>query len=128
MNVDQRQRIEQEIARAAATGLIEAGYSISVFDSEEIVLKRSTNVERIVEAMFSTDEDYFYAYRPEETERAGYVHFVYGNEGWNVISDNSLSLEPALEAATALSESYAWPSMAHLVLASGLFLIHTPYE
>ena len=33
MNVDQRQRIEQEIARAAATGLIEAGYSISVFDS-----------------------------------------------------------------------------------------------
>ncbi|EPN2857542.1 hypothetical protein ACTWP0_003996 [Citrobacter freundii] len=43
----------------------------------------------------------------EETERAGYVHFVYGNEGWNVISDNSLSLEPALEAATALSESYA---------------------
>ena len=114
MNVDQRQRIEQEIARAAATGLIEAGYSISVFDSEEIVLKRSTNVERIVEAMFSTDEamfstdeDYFYAYRPEETERAGYVHFVYGNEGWNVISDNSLSLEPALEAATALSESYA---------------------
>ena len=29
MNVDQRQRIEQEIARAAATGLIEAGYSIS---------------------------------------------------------------------------------------------------
>lgn len=30
MNVDQRQRIEQEIARAAATGLIEAGYSISV--------------------------------------------------------------------------------------------------
>ncbi|HCB2475477.1 TPA: hypothetical protein MYR80_005276, partial [Citrobacter freundii] len=48
MNVDQRQRIEQEIARAAATGLIEAGYSISVFDSEEIVLKRSTNVERIV--------------------------------------------------------------------------------
>ena len=107
MNVDQRQRIEQEIARAAATGLIEAGYSISVFDSEEIVLKRSTNVERIVEAMFSTDEDYFYAYRPEETERAGYVHFVYGNEGWNVISDNSLSLEPALEAATALSASYA---------------------
>ena len=107
MNVDQRQRIEQEIARAAATGLIEAGYSISVFDSEEIVLKRSTNVERIVEAMFSTDEDYFYAYRPEETERAGYVHFVYGNEGWNVISDNSLSLEPALEAATAPSESYA---------------------
>ena len=57
--------------------------------------------------MFSTDEDYFYAYRPEETERAGYVHFVYGNEGWNVISDNSLSLEPALEAAPALSESYA---------------------
>ena len=96
MNVDQRQRIEQEIARAAATGLI-----------EEIVLKRSTNVERIVEAMFSTDEDYLYAYRPEETERAGYVHFVYGNEGWDVISDNSLSLEPALEAATALSESYA---------------------
>ena len=107
MNVDQRQRIDQEIARAAATGVIEAGYSISVFDSEEIVLKRSTNVERIVEAMFSTDEDYFYAYRPEETERAGYVHFVYGNEGWKVISDNSLSLEPALEAATALSESYA---------------------
>ena len=57
--------------------------------------------------MFSTDEDY-YAYRPEETERAGYVHFVYGNEGWNVIGDNSLSLEPALEAPLLpLSESYA---------------------
>lgn len=107
MNAQERQRIEQEIARAAAIGLIDAGYCISVFDSEVVVLKRSTSVDSIMDAMFSTDEDVFYVYRPGVAERAGFVHFIYGNDGWDVISDSSESLEPALETATTLAESYA---------------------
>ncbi len=109
MNVQERQRIERRIATAAAKGLIAAGYKIAVHDGEEIALRKTDDVRAIIGAMFSTDEDRFIVYhRPSiadaEWERIGWVRFIYGNDGWDVIADNTTNLEAALQAATELAD------------------------
>ncbi|EAA4378370.1 hypothetical protein DPE39_22500 [Salmonella enterica subsp. enterica] len=112
MNVEKRQRIERRIATAAAKGLIAAGYKIAVHDGEEIALPKTDDVRAIIGAMFSTDEDRFIVYhRPTiadaQWERIGWVRFIYGNDGWDVIADNTVNLEPALRDATELADKIA---------------------
>ncbi len=101
MNVEKRQRIERRIAREAIKGLLAEGYKISVFDGEETVLTKSVDPAAIEKAMFSTDEDQFHVERDGgEKPETGWVLFVYGNDGWDVIADNTVNLEPALKGAT----------------------------
>lgn len=107
MNIENFREIEKEIAKLAASGLIDAGFKISVFDGEEITLKPTTNIESILEAMFTTDEDYMFVHASETGERVGFVRFIYGNDGWDVINDYSSSLEYALVQANKLAESYS---------------------
>lgn len=108
MNVEKRLRIEREIATAAVKGLVQAGYQISVFDGEEIVNSPSNDVDSIMEDMFSTDIDQLEVYRVDDYDnRAGWVLFVYGNDGWDVMCDHTTNLEPALKDADELAEKYA---------------------
>lgn len=109
MNVQERQRIERRIATAAAKGLIAAGYKIAVYDGEEIAQPKTDDVRAIIGAMFSTDEDRFFVYRRATGaeagwERIGWVWFVYGNDGWDVIADNTSNLEDALQSASELAD------------------------
>lgn len=93
MNVEKRQRIERRIAREAIKGLLAEGYKISVFDGEETVLTKSVDPAAIEKAMFSTDEDQFHVERDGgEKPETGWVLFVYGNDGWDVIADNTVNL------------------------------------
>ena len=107
MNTENRQKIEKEIAQAAASGLINAGFKVAVFDGEEITLKPTTHVESILEAMFTSDEDYMFVHSSDTGERVGFVRFIYGNDGWDVINDYSVCLEQALAQADKLAESYS---------------------
>ncbi|WEI05981.1 hypothetical protein PX666_14505 [Acinetobacter baumannii] len=107
MKVETRQRIERQIARKAAKDLIAAGYKVAVFDGEEIALEASTDVRAIMAAMFSTDEDYLFAMTPGEDgkmKRAGWVRFIYGNMGFDVINDYTTNLEGALAETNALAD------------------------
>jgi len=107
MNVETRQKIERQIARKTATDLIAAGYSVAVFDGEEIALEASTDVRAIIAAMFSTDEDYLFAMTPADggaMKRAGWVRFIYGNTGYDVINDYTTNLEAALAGTNALAD------------------------
>ncbi len=109
MDAQVRHDIEQQVARTAVESLTGAGYKISVFDGEAFALAKTDDVTAILDAMFSTDGDVLYVYTPpaainESWERIGTVDFVYGNSGWDVISDHSLSLENALHSANVLAE------------------------
>lgn len=108
MNVEKRQRVERRIAREAIKGLLAEGYKISVFDGEETVLTKSVDPAAIEKAMFSTDEDQFHVERDGgDKPETGWVLFVYGNDGWDVIADNTVNLEPALKGATELADKIA---------------------
>ena len=114
--VKARQRVEQTIALTAAQVLLDAGFSLGVNDGEEITIHHSRNIEDIKDALFTTDEDYLYVYRAKgdrkDTRPDGWVQLVYGNDGWDVISnycDVDL-LDPYLGDGTkvqALSDAFS---------------------
>lgn len=97
---------ERMIARVCIADLIDAGYALSVNDGEETTLKVSTDPVAILAAMFTTDQDFLLVHKLLQ-DRAGFhaghhsfVHFVYGNSGWDVMSDWGTSLDPAFEVRT----------------------------
>jgi len=102
MSVKLRQK---RIARAAISGLLAAGYSLTVHDGEEDTLVDSTERRTILDALFTTDEDYLIA--SKNGKREGWVRFVYGSDGWDVINDYTTNLERALKGANALAERYS---------------------
>ncbi len=112
MTVEQRRDIEKKIVTRTLETLIKAGYQISVNDGEEIVISRSTSVEAILDKMFSVDEEQIYVYKQGEEKRQGWILFVYGNDGWDVIADHTSRLEevlaPVAEYANEFSDN--WPS------------------
>jgi hypothetical protein len=93
--VKARQRVEQTIALTAAQVLLDAGFSLGVDDGEEITLTHSRDIEAVKRALFTTDEDYLYVYEAgrnlneKDTRPDGWVRLIYGNDGWDVISDYS---------------------------------------
>lgn len=94
MSVKMRQIVEKEIATAVVAALLKAGFILAVDNGDndgreyEIV---SANAVRIVKAMFQTDEERLYAIKDHEP--VGWVYFVYGNDGWDVVSDYTVNLE-----------------------------------
>lgn len=100
--VEQRQAVERKIASAVIDDLLKAGYEIVVNDGEEEVTEKITDKSEILDAMFSTDEDYLLAYLPGMFPIAGWVRFIYGNDGPDVINDYTMSLEPVLEESLNL--------------------------
>lgn len=98
MSVKMRQEVERKIAVAAINALLAAGYSLGVNDGEETTIHHSTDPKAIEKAMFTTDEDWLLVYVKggnEKDVRPDYwVRFVYGNDGWDVINDYSVHLEP----------------------------------
>lgn len=106
MNVEARQKIERRIAKAAVTALIEAGFTVSVNDGGETVLTDSIDAKAIEAAMFSTEEDHLHVTRVSDGLR-GWVLFIYGNDGWDVIADHTVNIEEVLQPATDLADKIA---------------------
>ena len=101
--IRQRQKIEQTIARAVVDALLAAGFALGVYDGEDIVIYHSTSKAAILKALFDTDEDYLYVYEGTDLHR-GWVRFVYGNDGWDVISDYTVNLEQWIGEGTAVDK------------------------
>ncbi len=104
MSVKMRQIMERRIASVLIRDALAAGYTISVYDGEETTLKQSTSRKDILAAMFSVDEEFLFFYK--DGKRVGWVQFVLGNSGWDVISDYTTNLEHIMTGATKMSEKY----------------------
>ncbi|EJG5711709.1 hypothetical protein NAE02_002514 [Salmonella enterica] len=106
MKVELRQMIERAIAREAIKGLLADDFKISVFDGEQTTLKDSTDAAAIEAAMFTTDEDQLHVAHQHVDEK-GWVLFIYGNDGHDVIADHTTNLEMSLKGATELADKIA---------------------
>ena len=80
--------VERKIVQKMISLVLADGHSISVNDGEEWVVKRSSSKKEILHAMFSTDEDVLTVY-DDKGMRAAWFSFVYGNDGYDVLSDYS---------------------------------------
>lgn len=91
LRLAKRIRIEGRIAAALVDAILShSGMVISVNDDEngngDWVVKRSTDKAAIMAALFSTDGDLIVA-RDANGERLGWWSLIYGNDGFDVISD-----------------------------------------
>jgi hypothetical protein len=98
--------IEKRIAGKIVTDLLAAGYQITVNDGEEDTVVRSTDPDRIFEAMGSTDADVLKVTgNPAPHRKRSFVAFVWGN-GRDCIHDYGMNIadliEPACEYADKL--------------------------
>ncbi len=105
-SVKMRQHVERLIAQALIKDGLAAGYAINVNnggDKHELETP-STDAKVIEETMFATDEEHLIFYK--DGKRVGWVWFVYGNSGWDVISDYTTNLEHIMAGANAESEKW----------------------
>lgn len=110
MNVKTRQRIERQIARKFLRIALAAGYAISLDNGgDDCEFKDSKDFKFIVGEMFATDEERLYL--SKDGKSCGWVFFVYGNDGYDVICDYTMNLEPLMPEVEKLSgrleEQYA---------------------
>jgi hypothetical protein len=109
--VVKRQKVEKAICTKVVDVLLAAGYSLGVNDGDDITIHHSTDRKAILKALFTTDEDYLYIYEQdsnvEDIRWPDYwVRFVYGNDGWDVISDycGATALDPYLGDGTEVQK------------------------
>lgn len=99
-----RQKIERTIVELIVREAISKGYSISGFDQEEDIFLRETDPAEIMKNVMTTDEDTLTFHRPDGTY-AGFVFLVYGNDGYDAISDHTATDE--ISAILSPAELYA---------------------
>jgi len=100
-----RMRTERSIVRHLVDTLLKAGCSITVWNGgDEPEVKRGTDRRVLLDALIETDTDTVVAY-DAAGKRLGSVMLVYGNDGWDVISDYSCDLEPMIQPTLNYAES-----------------------
>lgn len=120
MSVKMRIEVERKIVGQFIRDAIAAGYRLAVslnrgYDIDEMVLG-SRDYDKIMDEAFAGDDCHIFV-QPADgpiTEHGtvvslGYVYCVFGNDGWDVISDyadNDL-IEGLLIGANVLSDQYA---------------------
>lgn len=104
--IAKRIKIERAIISCLVRDGLKLGYTVSVHDGEEWALKHSKGYRAIMAAIQSTDMDTL-RFRKNGV-KIGDFHMVYGNDGYDVISDysdNKLSNE-LITNANLLSNKY----------------------
>jgi DNA-binding MarR family transcriptional regulator len=111
--------LETSIVNKAVDILLKQGFKIRVHDGEDFCHDWTTDPTTIQEALFSTDEDRLYATRDPEIKNnkateervTGWLRFIYGNCGYDVLNDYTMNMAPyisELEAhITKLEDRYA---------------------
>lgn len=107
---------EQQIAERAVKALFAASYRLGVQnggDDEQGPFGYDANIgmqpsaDRVLAVMFQTDDEFLKAYKLGNSTDVcdGWIRFVYGNSGWDVISDYTTNLETALTSVIEYADS-----------------------
>lgn len=109
MSVKMRQHVERQIARRFIMDAKAAGYTMNVDNGgDEFELPEPTNnVKLLLDTMFATDDERLYLFLPGKERPVGWVWFVYGNSGWDVISDYTTNLQHVMDGASKLAEKWS---------------------
>jgi len=120
MSVKMRQEIERKIVGAFVTAALAAGYRLAVslergYDVEDMLLD-STDHDKIMEEAFAGDECHIFVHPKDgpatvngKVNSIGWVYAVFGNDGYDVISNNTTNLDDLglLKEAEKISDQYA---------------------
>lgn len=108
MSVKMRQEVERKIAEAVIDEALKQGYRLNVENGGDKfeLPEPTTDRDKILEVMFATDDEHLFFYK-EGKKSVGWVWFIYGNSGWDVISDHSTNLASIMGPADKISDHYS---------------------
>lgn len=93
MNLETRIDLERQIVESTVHELLSHGFLLAVYDGEEETGEMRDSAD-ILSHLRNTDEDTLYAYN--DTTMVGWVFFVYGNSGYDVINDHTVGMQQYL--------------------------------
>lgn len=101
--------MEREIVLKALDCLLEAGYILNTdYGDGPMPIIPTSDRDALVKVLMEGDEDLLRVIGTERTgdeaQIVGWVRFVYGNDGYDVISDYTTNLEAVLKPANDLAE------------------------
>lgn len=100
-----RIQLEQRIVRRTVKALLAAGYALQTNNGDDLTPETPTDsLTAILGEMMQTDDEYLMAYKDGRTS---WVRFVYGNDGYDVICDYTVSLEDVLKPVNDYAERMA---------------------
>ena len=102
--VVRRHRMERAVISALVKAGLEAGHTLGVHDGGEMVLNRSISYKAVMATIMAVDEEHLFFFSAETGKRIGWVFLVYGNDGWDVISDYTTNLEPIMDRPNMVSD------------------------
>lgn len=107
MNVQQRQEIERQIVTQVIMTACELGHQVSIENGASDPTKPTSLLGDLLPEIMQTDEEWLVI--SHHGKPIGQVFMVYGNDGWDVISDYSDNdaMESLLQPAFALSDKLA---------------------
>lgn len=104
-----RALVEMAIVRKLVTDLIAAGYTVTVDDGDDEPVKDSADVEAIMDAAFAVDECLLLVYKTASLKAFASVTLIFGNSGWDVISDHTTNLRAVMKPTDELVDAMsAW--------------------
>jgi hypothetical protein len=118
MTVKMRQEVERKVVGQLVRDILKAGYRLAVslergYDVDEMLIG-STDYKAIMDAAFAGDEAHIFIQPTDgptlengQVISDGRVYLVFGNDGYDVISDYTVNLEPLMAGANNVSDRYA---------------------
>ena len=104
-----RMAMEKEVVEAVIDALLAAGYEIQVDDGFDVESRASTNKDDVIGALFSKNERGYWtcnfdeadllAQKAQPPHHTSFVRLVFGNNGWDVISNYGMALDEILKPA-----------------------------
>lgn len=109
MNLETRIDIEKQIFAKVVDSLLAAGFELRLYDGEAFCTTHCTDRQIIIDASMSTDDDLLCVYNhiydtSHKRERHGWVQFIYGNDGYDVIHDYTTNIEDQIRPAMDLAD------------------------
>src|SRR5262245_52524556 len=101
-------QLEERIARTLIKDLIHGGWFISVDNGEDQEIVGSQDLEAIIEVMCLTDVDRILVCKSSDNAKMinGWICLVYGNDGYDVVSDYTVNLEPYMKGVHTIEEEF----------------------
>jgi hypothetical protein len=97
--------IERAIVRRACEDLIAAGFELRVHDGEAWATGYTIDLDIVMCSIMATDEESIIVRPVGQPGPRGSIFLVYGNDGYDVIADNSTNIEEHLKGATELADA-----------------------
>jgi hypothetical protein len=98
-----RRKLERQIAIRVVKDALAEDWLVTVDNGgEDPALVRSDSQRAVLAAMFATDDETLSF--SQDGVRKGWVRFVYGNSGWDVVNDYSTGIEALMEGANGLAD------------------------